>query len=84
MTRARPLRFLVLVLGLWIGARAVMLAVPGSPVSNGASEARTPSVLATPRSFPPDRIADAAPLAFTPHCCFVEHLSAKTRSARPA
>ena len=37
MTRARPLRFLVLVLGLWVGARAAMLALRGAPTTDASA-----------------------------------------------
>lgn len=72
MTRARPLRFLAVVLGLWIGARAVMLALPGAPrPSSPTTVANTTPIRPDPDlpSLPTAQQATALePLAF---CCLI-------------
>lgn len=58
MTRARPLRFLVLLLGLWIGARIYMLVRPDAPQPSGPSGTTAGTMPAAPiqRSAAPRRV----------------------------
>ena len=48
MTRAKPLRFLVLILGLWIGARVTMLAMPGVPQPSSPVRAAARAIHSVP------------------------------------
>lgn len=54
MTRARPLRFLALVLGLWVGARAIMLTTAAEPTRTPSPAASTqPNARLAPSTLPP-------------------------------
>lgn len=68
MTRARPLRFLALLLGLWIGVRAFMLAMPGDPrPERSASAAPWPQPLPSGRPLPvTDGLSATAPAPSAP------------------
>lgn len=66
MTRARPLRFLALVAGLWIGARAVMLTLSVAPapvvqVAGKVQTARTSPAPAIPAASPIEQMSAAYP-----------------------
>ena len=82
MTRARPLRFLALVLGLWIGGRVFMLAIPGPP-SPGEPDSGAAPVAA--RSSPArPRLTARSPEPVPVLCCLIRDVSYKTGVARPS
>lgn len=84
MTGARPLRFLALALGLWVGTRAIMLttgpAPTAGPAAPGAVLAQTPAsgtMASSPARSPAvarGRIETAAPI-----CCLIRQIPYKAR-----